>query len=309
MNLQHLRYLLAVARTGSFTRAAGTMSVTQPTVSTGISELESQLGVQLFNRNGRRVELTLEGRTLVNYAIRIQDLVEEASDSLTKRATQGGFQFGAIDAAAIYLLPEVIHDFLAAHPDVELSVQVAPTRQLVDDLLENRSEFALITLPFKHERLRTLPLYRDRLVLVAGRAHRFAGQKAIALEDVVLEPLILFHEDSISRRAIDERFAEAGVSPRVVMAMRSPEAMRKLVEAGVGISFLPLLTVQDALETGDLVEVHVKSVRLSREIGLAWKAGRYFGPAIDTLLISVVLQFRKESAFRKLRAETRFRPH
>ena len=83
MNLQHLRYLMAVSRTGSFTRAAASMYVTQPTVSSAIAELETELGVKLFNRNGRRVEFTIEGRTLLNYAVQIQDLVEEASDRLT----------------------------------------------------------------------------------------------------------------------------------------------------------------------------------------------------------------------------------
>jgi DNA-binding transcriptional LysR family regulator len=304
MNLQHLRYLLAVSRTGSFTRAAAAMYVTQPTISSAISELESELGVRLFNRNGRDVELTIEGRTLVNYAIQIQDLVEEAGDRLSKKepAAGEGFQFGSIDAAVIYLLPDILRAYLAGHPDVELSVQVAPSRYLVDDLLANRSEFALISMPFDHPRLETLSLYRDRLLLVVGASHAFAVKRNVTLEQVVTQPLILFHDDSVSRRIIDEKFAEAGVSPRVVMTMRSPEAMRKLVEAGVGISFLPFLTVKDSLKSGELKEVGVKGLNFSREIGLAWKKGRYFGPAIQSLLTAVVNEFGKGAAFRKLRA-------
>src|SRR5436189_1172274 len=124
MNLQNLRYLLAVSKLGTFTGAANAMHVTQPTISNGIAELESELGVRLFNRNGRQVELTIEGRTLLNYAVRIQDLVEEAGDRLSNRATAKGegFQFGAIDAAVIYLLPEILRTYLGSHPDVELSV-------------------------------------------------------------------------------------------------------------------------------------------------------------------------------------------
>jgi DNA-binding transcriptional LysR family regulator len=304
MNLQHLRYLLAVSRTGSFTRAAGAMYVTQPTISSGISELESELGVKLFNRSGRRVELTIEGRTLVNYAVQIQDLVEEAGDRLANRkdVSGQGFQFGSIDAAAIYLLPGILRTYLKRNPDVELSVQVAASRYLAEDLLANRSEFAFISMPFDHPRLETLSLYRDRLILVVGASHGFAGRRTVTLDQVVREPLILFHDDSVSRRIIDEKLAEAGLSPRVVMAMRSPEAMRKLVEAGVGISFLPYLTVEDALKSGELREVGVKGVHFSREIGLAWKKGRYFGPAIQSLLSAVVKKFGKASAFAKLRA-------
>jgi DNA-binding transcriptional LysR family regulator len=303
MNLQHLRYLLSVSRLGSFTSAAAAMHVTQPTISSGIAELESELGVKLFNRNGRQVELTIEGRTLVNYATRIQDLVEEAGDRLTSHKAVPGesFQIGSIDAAVIYLLPDILRKYLADHPDLEMSVQVGPSRYLADDLLMNRSEFAVITLPFEHPRLETLSLYRDRLLLVVGASHSFAKKRSVTLDQVVREPLILFHSDSISRRLVDEKFAEAGVSPRVVMAMRSPEAMRMLVNAGVGISFLPYLTVKDALRSGELKEVGVKGVSLSREIGIAWKKGRYLGPAIEGLLLRIVGSFAKTAAFKKLR--------
>src|SRR5678815_3897407 len=150
MNFQHLRYLMAISRSGSFTGAASAMNVTQPAISSGIAELESQLGVKLFHRHGRKVELTIEGRSLMNYAIKIQDLVDEAGHRLTSRTVASGetFQFGSIDAGAIYLLPDILRDYLAANPDVRLSVQVAPSRYLADDLLMNRSEFAVLTLPY-----------------------------------------------------------------------------------------------------------------------------------------------------------------
>ena len=282
------------------------MHVTQPTISSGIAELESELGVKLFHRIGRAVELTSEGRALVNYAAQIQDLVEEAADRLTTRKAIHGesFQFGSIDAAVIYLLPEILRKYLASHADVELSVQVAPSRYLVEDLLMNRSEFALISMPYDHPRIETISLYQDRLILVVGAAHAFSGRRVVTLDQVAREPLILFHGDSVSRRLVDEKFAEAGVSPRVVMAMRSPEAMRKLVEAGVGISFLPFIAVKDALKSGDLKTVHVKGVNFSRDIGLAWKKGRYFGPAIQNLLMAIVTEFGKSTVFRKLRPAT-----
>jgi DNA-binding transcriptional LysR family regulator len=300
MNLQHLRYFLAVSRLGSFTGAASTMHVTQPAISGAIAELESELGVQLFHRHGRKVEMTIEGRGLMNYAVRIQDLVEEAGHRLTQRKAAHGetFQFGSIDAGAIYLLPDILRDYLAANPGIQLSVQVAPSRYLAEDLLMNRSEFAVLTLPFENPRLETLPLYEDPLVLCVGAAHAFSKRRSVTMEQVVKEPLILFQNDSISRRLVDDKFAEAGLTPRVVMAMRSPEAMRKLVEAGVGISFLPFITVKDALESGQLRQIRVKGVNMSREIGLAWKKGRYFGPAIQGLLLAIVEKFGKGAEFR-----------
>ena len=119
MNLYHLRYFLSVAQTGSFSQAAREMHVTQPTVSSGIAELEKTMGVRLFNRGGKRVALTMEGRTLVNYAMQIQDLVEEVEDHLQRRDVLPGegFQFGAIDAAVTYLLPDILKDYMRAYPE------------------------------------------------------------------------------------------------------------------------------------------------------------------------------------------------
>ena len=289
MNLHHLRYFLAVARTGSFTGAAREMHVTQPTVSSGVGELEGTLGVKLFNRGSRQVSLTMEGRTLARYAIQIQDLVEEVGDQIQRRDVLPGegFQFGAIDAAVLYLLPDILKAYMREYPEVQLSVQVAPSRYLVDDLLLNRSEFAIISLPFTHPRIETVPIHQDSISLVVGADHAFVSRPSVSLAEVVHEPLILFHDDSVSRKIVDERFAEAGVSPTVVMTMRSPEAMGKLVEVGVGISFLPSLAVRDAIATGALREIQVEDVSFSREVGVAWRRGRYFGPAIMRLLDAV----------------------
>jgi DNA-binding transcriptional LysR family regulator len=163
----------------------------------------------------------------------------------------------------------------------------------VEDLLLNRSEFAVISLPFSHPKIETVSIYRDSMPLVVGPVHPFAERESVTLEEVVQEPLILFHVDSVSRKIVDERFAEAGVSPGVVMEMRSPEAMRKLVEVGVGISFLPALAVRESLASDALHAVAVEGVTFRREIGVAWRQGRYFGPAIRHLLDAIFEQYEK----------------
>ncbi|MFT5091084.1 MAG: DNA-binding transcriptional LysR family regulator [Candidatus Latescibacterota bacterium] len=293
MNLHHLRYFLAVARTGGFTPAAREMNVTQPTVSSGVGELERSLGVQLFNRDSRHVELSMEGRLLMNYALQIEDLLDEVGEKLERRELLPGegFRFGAIDAAVIYLLPEILKKYMRDHPGVELNAQVAPSRYLIEDLLMNRSEFAVISLPYNHPKIETVTLYLDYMPLVVGSDHRFASLARITLAEVVKEPLLLFHADSISRKIVDERLAEAGLMPGAVMEMRSPEAMRKLVEAGVGISFLPQVVVSESVERGDLCIVEVEGVSFEREIGVAWRRGRYFGSAIRLLLEQIFAEY------------------
>lgn len=299
MNLYHLNTFLAVARTQSFTRAADELHRTQPTVSSGVNELERSLGVKLFNRGGRSISLTMEGRLLVSYAEQIDDLVTEAQDRIRHRDVEPGesFRFGAIDAAVIYLLPEVLDAYHSRFPEVDISVQVDTSRLLVDDVLSGRSEFAVITLPLVHPKIETLTLHEDALPLVVGSNHPLAVRKRVTLEEVARETLILFHEGSISRKPIDEHFAEAGLSLGPVMEMSSPEAMRKLVEAGVGVSFLPSLTIRESLEQGTLKALSVVGVTLNRQIGLAWRRGRYFGPALQAILDLVVEQFGQGAAW------------
>jgi len=297
MNLYHLNTFLAVARSLSFTKAAADLHLTQPTVSSGVSELERSLGVKLFNRNGRRITLTMEGRLLLTYAEQVNDLTTEAQDRIHGRAVEPGegFRFGAVDAAVIYLLPEVLEAYHATFPQVDISVQVDSSRYLVDDVVAGRSEFGVVTLPVENAKCDTLPLHDDASVLVVGSGHRLANRKRVRLREVATETLILFHEESVSRMPVDEHLAEAGLSPGRIMELSSPEAMRKLVEAGVGVSFLPRLTVSESLEAGTLKEMSVVGVELKRQIGLVWRRGRYFSPAIQSFLDLLVRQFGKEA--------------
>ena len=288
MNFFHLKYFLTIARRGSFTQAARELNVTQPTVSSGISELERNLGVKLFNRDSRHVDLTLQGRTLMSYAVQIEDLLDEAGQRLSGDVLPHGFRFGAIDAAVIYMLPEILKAYLDSYPQLDVSIQVEPSRYLIEELLTNRSEFALISLPLDNPKIQAITLCRDDMPLVVGAGHRLAGRATITPAEAAQETLILFHPDSVSRQIVDERFAAAGVAPRIVMEMRSPEAMRKLVEAGVGVSFLPGMTVRDSLQAGSLCAVPVDGMMFEREIGLAWRRGRYFGPTISHLIEQIL---------------------
>jgi DNA-binding transcriptional LysR family regulator len=301
VNLYHLNTFLAVARSTSFTRAAEDLHLTQPTVSSGVSELEQSLGVKLFNRSGRSISLTMEGRLLVSYAEQIQDLATEAQDRIHHREVEPGesFRFGAIDAAVIYLLPEILEAYHSRFPQVNISVQVDASRFLVEEVLSGRSEFGVISLPYSHPKIETLPLHEDAMPLVVGSGHPLAKRKRVRLEEVAQETLILFHEGSVSRKPVDEHLAEVGLTPGRVMEMSSPEAMRKLVESGVGVSCLPWQTVRESVEEGTLKVLRVVGVDLSRQIGLVWRKGRYFSPAIQAFLDLVVGQFGKRTVWQE----------
>jgi DNA-binding transcriptional LysR family regulator len=298
LNLHQLRYFLAVARSKGFTSAAQILNVTQPTVSNAISELEKSLKIQLFNRHSRYVELTMEGKIMMNYALQIEDTLGELEEKLRHHDIGSeGFAFGAIDAAVIYMLPDLLKDFMGENPRMQLRAQVGPSRQLVDDLLLNNLEFALISLPFSHEKIDTLSLCNDSMPLVVGRNHTFAKKGRVEMVDVIAEPLLLFNSGSVSRQIVDDKLFELGLDPPKIMEMGSPEAMRKLVEVGFAVSFLPLMTVNDSLDNGNLCIVEVNGVNFRREIGLAWRRSRYFGPLIRKLVDLIVFSCNRKEEF------------
>ena len=138
--------------------------------------------------------------------------------------------------------------------------------------------------------------------LVVRPSHPLAGKGPISLAEVMAHPLILFQAASVSRKILDERFAEAGVSPGVIMEMGSPEAMRKLVEAGVGISFLPFLTVEESVKSGTLKVVDVTGLTIDREMGIAWRSKRYFSPAVRYLLEAIFERYGGKAAWMKRKA-------
>jgi LysR family cyn operon transcriptional activator len=304
MNIQHLRYLIAIAHTGGFTAASRELHVTQPTVSGGITELERQLRAKLFNRDSRHVTLTSEGRVLLEYAIEIVDLVEEATGRLASGEVLPGerVRFGAIDVAVIYLLPDLLKEFSHNFPGVELTTQVASSVPLVDDVLSSRSEFAVVSLPLSHTRIEVVPLTSDAMVLVVNPEHRFTRRAWVSVAEVVEEALIMFQGESVSRQIVEEGFAQQGFTVRASMEMSSPDAIRKLVEAGAGVSFLPRMTVADSVAAGALEEVRVRNLDMTREVGLVWRQGRHFSPAARRLLEAILAKFDRVADWPRLEA-------
>ena len=304
MNIQHLRYLIAVAGTGGFTSASRELHVTQPTVSGGIAELEKQLHARLFNRDSRHVVLTAEGRILLEYAVEIVDLLEEATGRLASGEVLPGerIRFGATDAAVIYLLPDLLKSFSQRYPGVELTTQVASSVPLVDEVLSNRSEFAVVSLPLPHSQIEVVPLTSDPIVLVVNPEHRFTGRASVSAAEVAAEKLIMFRGESISRQIVEAGFAQQRLSVGASMEMGSPEAIRKLVEAGAGIAFLPWMTVADSVAAGSLQSIEVRNLALTREIGLVWRPGRYFSPALRRLLEAILEKFDRSAERPRLAA-------
>lgn len=295
MEYRALRYFVAVADSGSFRAAAERTGVSQPAVSQAVASLERDLGERLFDRVGRSISLTPAGGRLLDPARRVVSDFEALPTLLRAEEgeVRGRLELGTTDVASIYVLPKVYRAFRRRHPAAELSVRVEGTEPLLRQLGQGQIELAIITLSVGEHRATVPsgfaadPLFRERLdFLVSGR-HPLAGRRSISLEDLSATPLITFKADSITRQAVDSRFVEEGVVPRVAMEISSPEAIKKLVEVGLGASVLPSRSVSSEVRAGSIAVLSVRCRKLERVLGVVRDPRRTPSPAAAAFLALV----------------------
>lgn len=293
MDARTLRYFLAVAEEGSFRSAARREGVSQPAVSQGIALLEGEIGARLFDRVGRRVGLTPEGRLLLAPARAVLDDLSGLRNLVdrSRGAVRGRLELGTTDAASIYVLPRVYRAYRRRYPDVELSVHVEGTEPLLRQLAERTIEIAVVSLSVGERRaappapgFSAEPLHREELLFILPPRHPLAGRARVSLAELADTPLITFKQESITRQAVAGLFAAAGVEPRVAMEVSSPEAIKKLVEVGLGASVLPARSVAAEVRAGTLVAPRVTGGKLRRVLGVVRDARRTASPAAEAFL-------------------------
>jgi aminoethylphosphonate catabolism LysR family transcriptional regulator len=234
MNFAHLRSFHAVAREGSFTRAAGALGVSQPTLSTQVKALEEEYGVALFTRRGRGVEPTELGRALFDLTRRLFSLEEEAAELLAAahELTTGELRIGA--DSPFHVVP-----FLAAfrkrYPSLHVSLAIGNAEEQLEDLLRHNTDIAVLADLTPDARLEVIPCGRHPIVLFVPRTHSWVGRKSVALGEIARETVVLREAASRTRRIFEATLARAGVTPREVIEIESREAVREAVASGLGI--------------------------------------------------------------------------
>jgi len=287
MDLTTLRYFLSVVRLGSLTAAAEAHCVTQPAISIRLRKLQEELGVKLIEAVGRRVRLTRAGEIVLDYAKRFALLEEELAREIgdLEGLVRGRIAIGTIDAASAYVLPDVFSRFRERYPGIEVALEVMATNPLLDELRAGRLDLVVGTLPVERRAdLDVFPIYRERLLLVADPGHPLARRRGLASGDLAAYPFISFHEGAITRRLIEEVFGAHGVTPRVTMTTDSPEAIRNLAAAGLGMAVLPEQVVRDDIRRRVLVELTIRGLAFERMLGLMVPVRRYLSATVRAFL-------------------------
>jgi len=231
MRHTQLRSFHAVAQSGSFTAAA---RVSQPTITTQVKSLEDEFGIELFVRRGRRIELTETGGGLLDITRRLFADEKEAADYLneTRELKTGHLRVGAVGP---YHVTDMLAAFNARYPGLYVSVTVGNSRQTVADLLDYRTDVAVLAHVDPDPRLVALPYRRHRVVVMCPTDHAFARRRGIRVREMHGQRLIVREAGSTTRRAFDQAMQGAGAWPRVVMEIGSRESIREAVAKGIGL--------------------------------------------------------------------------
>ncbi len=234
MNYANLRAFHAVASHGSFTRAAESLGVTQPTLSAQVKALEETYGVALLDRRGRGVGATSLGEQLLAITRRFF-LLEAEADELLSRARDLTAGHLRVAAGGPYYAVPLLAAFSARYPGVHVSLSIGNSEEVLDALLHDRADVAVISDLEPDPRLEALPYAEHRLVVFVPRMHPWAGARGIRLRDLEGQPMVLRETGSMTRRMFEQAIAKAKVKPRVVMEIESREAVSEAVAAGLGI--------------------------------------------------------------------------
>ena len=257
MELNQLQIFCVAAETLNFTKAGSQMGYAQSNITGQIRQLEDSLQVKLFERLGRKIQLTSEGVKFLEYARSILQLCDKAKEEFSPTVFRGILNIGAAETVCVHRLPKILTEYRKLHPLVEIHVHSGICETFFDDIKTNRIDFALmLTDKIKSADMVVHTLCDENLILVADPFHPLTEKKNISPHDITEECLITTLPGCGYRPLIRAMLREQQVKPKSVMELTSVGAIKECTSCGLGVSFLPKVSVKRELEAGKLVELN-----------------------------------------------------
>lgn len=275
MEFQQLRYVSAIADTGSFSRAAERCQVAQPSLSQQVLKLEEDLGAKLFDRLGRSVRLTEAGRSFLPHARAILNQMEAARSSVAdKRAdVRGSVAAGVIPTIAPYLMPRCTAIFARRFPEATVRIVEATTPNLVDGLRGMSIDIAILALPVRHKDLELFPIRTEPLFAVVPEGHACAEAKSMAVRELRGASFVMLRDGHCFRDLSIAACAHARVTPRIAFESDQFSSLLGMVAAGIGVSLVPEMAID---RHAGCRYVRLSDARATRTIVAAVLRGRSF---------------------------------
>lgn len=285
MDTQNLTAFIAVADSASFTQAAGTLHLSQPAVSKRITTLEEQIGQSLFDRVGRSVTLTDAGRTLLPYARKVLQDLEDGRRALSHLHEKigGRLSIGTSHHIGLHRLPPVLRAFTQQYPEVDLDLHFMDSEVACQAVLAGKLELGIVTLPSQPlPQLEMRSVWPDPLSVVVAPGHPLTELAQVRLSDLAEHPAVLPDEATYTHRIVLRELEKHGLTPRIRLATNYLETLKMLAGIGLGWSVLP-----DSMIDATLHPLPIKALRMHRELGLVWHERRTLSGAARALMESL----------------------
>jgi DNA-binding transcriptional LysR family regulator len=280
VTLRQLSVFEAVARQLSYTQAAKSLHLSQPAVSMQVKQLESSVGLPLFEQTGKRIQLTDAGREVYQYSRAIFELFEEMEEVL---AALKGVDTGRLDIAVAstvnYFAPKLLAAFSRRYSGIELRLDVTNRRRLMQLLETNQTDIVLMGRPPEDIELVSEPFMDNPLVVIAPPEHPLVGEKLVPVERLAEEIFVMREEGSGTRLAMERFFSEHELDILTGMQMTRNEAIKQAVRAGMGLGVVSAHTVELEVETGRLIELDVVDFPIRRHWYMVYRKGKRLSPA------------------------------
>jgi LysR family transcriptional regulator, carnitine catabolism transcriptional activator len=280
-DLRHIRAFLALARAGSFTRAAADLHMSQPTLTVQIQRLEASVGVRLFDRSKRHVALTPAGRDLLAPLERILIDVEAIATSTEEllEHRRGLVTVAALPSMTAWLLPRAIKRLSQSYPGITVRVHDGVAAEVASMVRSGAVDFGVSSQTAGDRELTSQVLLIDRMCAVVSPSHRLAAKKSITVRELARHPLVLMGKEASSRQIADLAFDREGLVPTVAYETTYASSVAGMASAGLGVGILP----ESVAATSRLHRLRIRHDAMTRRIGFLLRTGRSLSPTADKL--------------------------
>ena len=286
MLIASLKVFCDLVETQSFSKTALLNTVTQSAVSQQLKSIEKRQGKQLIEREKRRLTLTAEGEIFYRYA---RDIVRRYEEMEHRIHALGGVVSGTVRLASIYSvgmleLAPYLKAYLKAYPRVNFRLQYDQAQKIYDDVSSSEIDLGIVPYPRPQRNVDVIEFTENRMVVITPPGHPLVDKEVVEAKDLTDYPLILFTQETPTRKAIDRFFRKHNVRPNVVMELDHIATMKHAVEVDIGISIVPLNAIDDELERKTISYLPIDDIGFVRPLGILYRKGRSLSVATQKLL-------------------------
>lgn len=293
MELTQLKAFYEIARSGSFSKGAEKLCVTQPAISRQIEALENSVGISLFNRHSRGVYLTEAGRRLFEYVEKMLRLADEAERTLQEiqGLKSGELKIGACTAVGNYVLPAPLVTFLKLHPGIDASLELGSSDEILTRVLNRHFDLAFLAGNAAPPGLCVEPIRNDEILFLVNPDHPLSKNTGFEPRLLANEVFILRELGSATRKASEKILSSIQVNPAKIVTLGDTEAVKRAVMAGMGVTFLSKYTVELELQTGMLSAPDIPELKMTRQLYCIFPKDVHLSPAA----LAFLSHLKKES--------------